>query len=64
MGITSVRCYTHVVTVSFVHTGVSEVLQRLVPIIQEVLVREGAVEKSLDAAQGLRTQQVGVLFWT
>ena len=49
---------------SFVHTGVSEVLQRLVPIIQEVLVREGAVEKSLDAAQGLRTQQVGVLFWT
>ena len=56
--------HTHVVAVSFVHTGVSEVLQRLVPIIQEVLVREEAVEKSLDAAQGLRTQQVGVLFWT
>lgn len=43
------------VTVS--KASVNEVIQYLVPTIQEVLIREGAVEKSLDAAQGLRTQK-------
>ncbi|XP_070212014.1 GPI transamidase component PIG-S-like isoform X1 [Littorina saxatilis] len=44
-----------IVTVS--KEGITDMLQQLVPTIQEVLVREGAVEKSLDAAQGLRTQK-------
>lgn len=45
------------VAVSVPDSGVEEVVPHLLPLIQEVLVREGAVEKSLDAAQGLRTQK-------
>ncbi|KAL8570340.1 hypothetical protein ACOMHN_035758 [Nucella lapillus] len=43
------------VVVSVSDSGVEQVVQHLAPVIQEVMVREGAVEKSLDAAQGLRT---------
>ncbi|XP_076461379.1 GPI-anchor transamidase component PIGS-like [Babylonia areolata] len=43
--------------VSVGESGVEGVVQQLTPVLQEVVVREGAVEKSLDAAQGLRTQK-------